>query len=273
MPDHDARLVALDTPPSTRALRVVLFRAPAESGTDPYSTALRSALPADSSITHIRVLDSTDLPDGITSLRTFLARDPVPPLLITSARAAAVVARILSETSATSPIDVYPVGRATAAPLSTILRVRNHVPESTGTAPSAADAVADLYLSRHQPGVIPLFVAGASALNVLPTRLETVGIDFERVVVYATGPRDADAIRREIDAVEGDWCGAFFAPSGVRAEHAAVGGKRPRWVVAIGKTTAKGVEEVGWGPCDGVAKEPTPAGLAEAVASAVTKEA
>ncbi|KNE60335.1 hypothetical protein AMAG_18516 [Allomyces macrogynus ATCC 38327] len=272
MPDHDARLAALDTPPAARALRAVLFRAPAESETDPYTAVLRSTLPDDAPITHVRVLDSTDLTDGITSLRVVLARDPVPPLLITSARAATVVARILAERPETAPIDVYPVGRATAAPLSANSRVRTHVPKSTGTTSSAADAVADLYLSRHQPGTVPVFVAGASALDVLPTRLETAGVAFERVVVYATGPRDASAIRREIDGLEGDWCGAFFAPSGVRAVHAAVDGRRPRLVVAIGKTTAKGVEEVGWGPCDGVAREPTPAGLAEAVLGAIARE-
>ncbi|KAJ3367646.1 hypothetical protein GGF31_007195 [Allomyces arbusculus] len=272
MRDHDARLAALEAPPTAHALCVVLFRAPAETGTDPYTSALRSALPADTPIAHVRVLDSTDLPDGITSLHSIFARDPVPPLLITSARAATVVARILSESADPSPIDVYPVGRATAAPLSTIPRVRIHVPESPGAAQSAADAVADLYLSRHRPGVVPVFVAGASALDVLPTRLEAAGVAFERVVVYATGPRDPDAIRREVDAVDANWCGAFFAPSGVRAVHAAMDGKRPQFVIAIGKTTAKGVEEVGWGPCDGVAREPTPAGLAEAVAGVVARE-
>ena len=140
-----------------------------------------------------------------------------------------------------------------------------HVPYISDRARSEAVAEKVMALDESRPW---LFICGNLRRDELPDTLTRVGIAFEELVVYQTKSDPDLALPADILP---DWV-VFFSPSGVRAVH-------PLWfadwrdvrIAAIGTTTAKAIEEVGW-EVDAVAEKPEPTSIKDAVLAALVAE-
>ena len=187
-------------------------------------------------------------------------------LVLTSPRAARVLAEEVGSLGevgdAWKAKPTYAVGAKTATLLREVgLRT---VGEESGRAEALGAVIAKQEKARREgPSRLPLlFLCGNRRRETLPLLLHREGVPFEERIVYETHLRSGPWLE---DAP--DWV-AFFSPSGVQAVQQS---REAGWAAirkaAIGPTTADALWRAGWQP-EAVAREPSPAALAEAVTEA-----
>ncbi len=194
-------------------------------------------------------------------------------VLVASAHAAEGLAAALASTviPASELGEIWAVGPATAGALAAA-RLDAHHPDSvTGGAELARALVAAHGLAGRRVLVPHAEDGRPEALAIL----RAAGADVVDVVAYRTIARAADhpdvAAGRALLIDGGAAVCAVFAPSQVHALLEIVGGARAlaalaTQFVAIGETTGAALRAAGVEPR--IARSPTPAGLAEAVARA-----
>lgn len=234
---------------------VYLFRSGDES--DPYEEALEGFgyAPVSIPVLEFELVNGEALRQALEHPRSY------DGVIFTSPRAVDALAEAMSwlptENMVWHSKPVFAVGPKTADELRQI--GFDPTGEGSGSAALLADQIARSEFERPL-----LFLCGNRRRDELPDRLGEAGVALEELCVYES------RARRDLDLASHrppDWV-VFFSPSGVEAvrKDGSINLKSAR-VAAIGSTTAEALMEDGV-VVQALSKEPTPDGLAQALAAA-----